>query len=1115
MSSISVWLRELGLEFYAPVFAKHDIDVEALALLSESDLEKLGVSLGNRKKLLQAISRLKSTGVFAERDQTARRDAGTEGPIKLEGERRQLTVLFCDLVGFTELASRLDPETLRGILRQYEDVCVSAVACFDGHVFQRLGDGIVAYFGFPLAHEGEAERAIRAGLEILETLSQLEVAEVGRLQVRIGISTGLVVVADIRSEDKSAVGEAMNLAARLQGIAEPGSIVISERTRQVAGGRFEYEDLGEKNLKGLPHPVRVTRVAGLSQADSRFEAATRGGLTPLVGREQEIALLLHRWQLAEEGEGQVVLLSGEAGIGKSRILSEFREQLGRKTVNVLRYQCSPFYANSAFHPVIENFERALALTVKEPAAAKLDKLQALMVEQNGCPVLDLRLVASMLSIPGDGRYEPLEMTPQRQKQETIRALVDLLEAAARRQQTLVLFEDVHWADASTVEALDLLVDRLKGLPLLLVITHRPEFEPRWTKHLHVLVLALSRLSRAESASLALNLAGKPMPSNLLEQMVAKADGVPLYLEELTKAVLESSILRDAGDRYEHSGSNDSVAIPATLRDSLMARLDRLVPVKEIAQIGAALGREFSHEMLQAVAVMPHAKLDHALQRLTDAGLVFRRGTPPDATYTFKHALVQDAAYDSLLKTTRQQLHSTIARVLQERFPTTCDAKPELLAHHYTEAGQRGKAIPFWYQAGKKAAERSANIEAISHLRKGLEVLSVLADTSERLQQELPLQTLLGNALMAIKGYAAPEVGRTFDRAREICERLGETPQLFPVLRGLWMFYLVRSDLQTADKMGNQLLQLAERTQETAFLLEAHRALGMTRFFRGEFSAARQHLEHGIALYDFARHRSHAFLYGTDPGVACLCYVAASLWILGYPEQAVTRLNEGLELARKCSHAFSHAFALFFAAMLHQYRGDETLAQQLADAAIALSRKEGFVIWLAMATIVRGWTQAAQGHVEAGLTEMRQGLGAFRATGAGIAHTYILALVAEGYGKSEHHDEGLSVLAEALEVSDRTEERVFRAELHRLKGELALQKHEQEGEGYLMQASRIAREQEAKAFELRAAMSLCRTQSAQPQRKEALRRLAEVYAFFTEGFDARDMQEARDLLAEVE
>jgi predicted ATPase len=572
----------------------------------------------------------------------------------------------------------------------------------------------------------------------------------------------------------------------------------------------------------------------------------------------------------------------------------------------------------------------------------------------------------------------------------------------------------------------------------------------------------------------------------------------------------------------------------------MARLDRLMPVKEVAQVGSVLGREFSYEMLRAVAPMTAVELDDALQRLTEAGLVFRRGTPPVANYTFKHALIQDAAYESLLKSSRQQLHEKIARVLHSRFPTIRDVKPELLAHHYTEGGLRDVAVPLWYAAGKNAVARSANVEAIGHLNKGLEVLKSLPYCAEHDRQELLLETLLGNALMATRGYGAPEVGRTFDRARALCERLGETPQLFPVLRGLWMFYLVRSDLRTARQLAEQIMQLAERVQEPSVLLEAHRSVGMTLFFSGEFRFARQHLEKGIALYDPQQHREHAFLYGTDPGVACLCYLAATLWIMGFADQAIERLHEGLFLADKCSHSFSRSFALFFAAMIYQYRRDAISAQKQAEIDIALSKEEGFVLWLAMATIVRGWTRADQGRKRDGLTEMREGLGAYRATGARLAHTYIFSLLGEICGRAGHFDEGLSVLTEALTTSADSGESVFEAELYRLKAELILQSRwsirrrgnhgavstaresievemmgdEREPEAYFSKAMDIARVQEAKSFQLRAAIGLCRLWQMKGKGDEARRLLGDLYACFTEGLDTPDLQDARRLLDDL-
>jgi len=664
MADIRQWLQELDLAQYADLFEANDITFDLLPDLSDQALKDIGViSAGHRIRMLKACRPLSSG---ADAVGISDRDEVAEIASPAQAERRQLTVLFCDMMGYTELASRLDPELLHGIVRRYEDTCAACVTRYEGYVFQRLGDGIVAFFGYPLAHEGEAERAIRAGLEIIESLAKLDVPEAGKLAVRIGIATGVVVVS---SAEKGAVGETMNLASRLQAVAQPGNIVVSEQVHRLAGGAFDYGDLGEQTLKGISYPTHAYRILGVSEAASRFDAATGERLTPLVGREQELRLLLERWALAQDGEGQVVLLSGEAGIGKSRILGVLRERLEARGAQALRFQCSPYYVNSAFWPSIDNFERALKFGRDEPPESKLDKLEALLVTHYGRPLSDVRFVASMLSIPCEARYGSISRTPQKHKDETLRTLVDLTDAAARKQPSVMLFEDLHWADPTTLEVLDLLIDRVKNVPLLILLTHRPEFQSRWAQHGHVIGLNLSKLTRAQSSAMVSKLAaGKALPGDLLEQIIAKTDGVPLFVEELTKSILESGELKEAADRYEYVGSAHTVTIPATLRDSLMARLDRFMPVKEIAQIGAAIGREFSYELIEAVALRTKGELNSALQQFTASGLAFLRGTPPEATYTFKHALVQDAAYDSLLRSRRQELHGKIARVIEERLP---------------------------------------------------------------------------------------------------------------------------------------------------------------------------------------------------------------------------------------------------------------------------------------------------------------------------------------------------------------------------------------------------------------------------------------------------------------
>jgi class 3 adenylate cyclase len=679
MSDIRQWLADLGLERYGDVFEREELTPANLPELTDDELKDLGLPLGPRKTILKAINALRTSDTIAPSrspdsytpKHLAEKNLASKSA--LEGERRQLTVLFCDIVGSTELANRVDPEILENILRAYEDACAACITRYEGYVFRRVGDGIVAFFGYPLAHEGEAERAIHAGLAIIAALSRLDVPDVGHLAVRIGIASGLVVVS---SAEKGAEGEPLNLASRLQAIAQPGSIVVSERVFRLATGSFDYEDMGEQALKGYAQPTRAYRIVGVSEATSRFEAATQERLTPLVGREQELRLLLDRWALAQDGEGQVVLLSGEPGIGKSRILIELRDRLDAQGAQVVRFQCSPYYMNSAFWPYIDNFERALKFGRDESPASKLDKLEALIVTRYGRPLTDVRFIASMLLIPCEEHYGAHTMTPQKHKDETLRSLVDLAEAAARKQPSVMLYEDAHWADPTSLEALDLLIDRVRSFPLLIVLTHRPEFHSRWGAHGHVTGLNLSKLMRGQSSTMISKLAGsKALPAELVEQILAKTDGVPLFVEELTKSILESSELKESADRYEYAGTAHSITIPATLRDSLMARLDRYMPAKEIAQIGAAIGREFSYELVAAVAPRAKAELEDGFERLTASGLAFRRGTPPEATYTFKHALVQDAAYDSLLKSRRQELHRKIARVIEERFPTSKTPSP--------------------------------------------------------------------------------------------------------------------------------------------------------------------------------------------------------------------------------------------------------------------------------------------------------------------------------------------------------------------------------------------------------------------------------------------------------
>src|SRR5690242_2985038 len=795
---VGAWLKSLSLKQYEAAFRENGVSEEDLPHLTTEDLEGLGViAIGHRRRLLVAITKLQdgppsSQAVRPPSDHPA--STSTDNAVSQGGERRQLTVMFCDLVGSTALSEKLDPEELRDLLHAYQTLCGDVIARYDGFVARYVGDGILTYFGWPAAHEDDAERAVRTALEIVQTARRAATTEA--LSVRLGIATGPVVVgepAGVGDQAKLAVGSTPNLAARLQGLAAADQIVIAASTRRLVGNAFDLSDLGEHELKGIAEPVHAWRVERAAITESRFDAHhTATGLTPLVGRDEEVDLLLRRWSQAQDGEGQVVLLGGEPGIGKSRILGVLRERLEAQGVQALRFQCSPYAVNSAFWPIIDNFERALRFARDETAEAKPDKLEALIVAQYGRPLADVRFVASILSLPCEDRYGPLSMTPQRHKDETLRTLVDITEAAARRQPSVLLFEDAHWADPTTLEVLDLLLDRVRTMPLLVVLTHRPEFQSRWSGHGHVAAFNLSKLTRAQSAAMVTVLAGgKALPAALLEQILTRTDGVPLFVEELTKTVLESGDLKEAGDHYNYAGSARSLTIPATLRDSLMARLDRFMPVREIAQIGAAIGREFSYELIEAVAPMSQAQVDNSLVQLSESGLAFRRGTPPNAIYTFKHALVQDAAYDSLLKRRRQELHGKIARVIEQRFPTIQITEPEVLAHHLTAAGRAEAAIPLWQKAGELALQRTALTEAIAHLNQGLDLVATLPSSSERDAGELELRTHLGMAWMALQGWAAPEVWTSLYPALALAKSLGRHDPLVPILWGLFLLILTQ------------------------------------------------------------------------------------------------------------------------------------------------------------------------------------------------------------------------------------------------------------------------------------------------------------------------------------
>jgi class 3 adenylate cyclase/predicted ATPase len=1121
MAQIDELLDTIGLGRYAALFADNDIDFQVLPELSEPDLEKLGISLGHRKKLLKAIAALAGQTQAAQR---VAADADIPPAVaRPEAERRQLTVMFCDLVGSTALAARLDPEDMGRVIRAYQNTCTEAVERWGGHVAKYMGDGVLAYFGWPQSHEDEAERAVRAGLAITGAIPQLSNPGGEPLAARVGIATGLVVVGELIGEgaarEQTVVGETPNLAARLQALATPGSVVISQATRRLVSGLFELTDLGPLRLKGFAEPLAAWRVEGEGRAEDRFEALHGERLTPLVGREHELGILLERWAWAKDGDGQVVLISGEPGIGKSRLIRALRERLGHEPYTPLSNYCSPYHTNSALHPVIGLLERAARLDRDEPPEAQLAKLEAVLGRASERLDEAVPLLAALLGVPTGVGYPAPTLTPEVQKRRTLQTLVDQLAGLAAQQPVLALYEDVHWIDPSTLELLGLVVERIRQLPALALITFRPEFQPPWTGQAHVTTLTLSRLGRRQGADLIARVTGaKPLPAEIVEQIVARTDGVPLFVEELTKTVLESGLLTDAGDHYELSGPLPPLAIPTTLHDSLMARLDRLAPVKEVAQTAAVIGREFSHELLAAVADRPEEQLCAALGQLAQSELILRRGTPPDSTYAFKHALVQDAAYQSLLKTKRQQLHARIARSLEERSSSAIQIEPEMLAHHYTQGGFFQRAISYWLSAGRHAAGRSADREAIAHLTKGLQLLEHLSDSPERATKELDLRVALGPVLMNIKGSAAPEVAKVYEPAQVLCREVGRPEHAFPVLWGLWLNRNTSGRLRAAEELTAELIAVAEDLPETVFRLQGHHAAWTTRFNLGEFALALEHVEHGLRSYDLERHHRSAFVYGGhDAGVCGYSSGAWISWLLGYPDRALGLAHEGLTLAKRLTHPISLAQALCYKAILHQLRGELELVTKDADELLACCAKHRLEIWASNGQILKGWTLVAIGEVGEGLRSFQQALGERRGKGLRLRQAYYLAILAEAHGSAGRSDKGLEAVDEALKLISSTEERRWEAIAHRVRGDLLLTssfRNEAAAEAAFQRAIEVASNQEAKSLELRAATSLARLWRDQGKRAQARDVLAPVYGWFTEGFDTADLRDAKALLDDL-
>ena len=1125
---ISTWLEGLGLDRYREAFQQNAITWDVLAELNDDDLASMGVLLGHRKKLLHAIVQL-SQNREGEGSSPTPITVGQEGRAfpsgQDQGERRQLTVMFCDLVGSTAMARRLDPEDLQTAIRRFLDACSHAISRFNGYIAKYMGDGLLVYFGYPHAREHDAERAIHAGLAVLELVKALPHDHLSEqtleIAVRIGIATGHVIVGEVMGQEtakeRSVFGETPNLAARLQALATPNQLVVDSTTKGLVGTEFEFIDKGAFALKGFETPIQVWQVLSAKPSASRFESYRSTRLANFIGREQETALLYGRWREAVGGEGQVVLLSGEAGIGKSRLVHNLRYRLEEEHGQTIQFQCSPFHENTALHPVMTCLRQAAGMTDEDPPPTRLEKLKTLAIAGGIDDEKAIALVADLLSIQEAVQQAPLTMSAEKRKEMTLETLVQQLHVLAERNPILFIVEDAHWMDPTTMDLLTRIIDRIQQTRVLLLITFRPEFKPVWVEYSHVTFLTLSRLPRRHSIKLLASMTGgKPLPAEVEHVILAKTDGVPLYIEELTENMLESGLLTEEKNSFSLRASLKDLAIPNSLQALLMERVDRLGPVKEVVQIGAAIGREFTYELLRAVVGATDQELHSALDLVVGSGLIRQEGEEPLARYHFKHALVQEAAYNTLPKKSRRLLHARIAKTLEEKFAERVQTEPELLAHHSEQAGLTEAALMYWRLAARRDADRSANIEAINHFNNALVLLKDLPESRQRDALELELLIARGAPMVTVKGYASQEIERNYLRAREISHEDSNSEHHFLAVWGLWVFHLVRGPLTQACELAENLLSLASRQQNPDLLIRAHESVGSTYSFLGRFDEAKTHLIAAKSLYDPTRHRSQVLPYTQDPGITARIILARTLWILGEVDQVEALAQEAIGMARELQHPFTLAFTLATVSWVYSTLRDADRTLSLTEEAIALSTKYSFEVPLAWATFFQGWAMAEMGKEE-GLGKLANGLSAMQAAKVSLNNTHALALLAEIYLRKKRIDEGLALLDEAEKLLLTQGERCWQAELLRVKGELLLEQSERSvemAEQCFSEALEKAHSQHARMLELRAAISLARLLKRLNKAGDARRVLNVACSGFSEQAVNLDLIEAQAVLDEL-
>jgi len=1043
---------------------------------------------------------------------------------RVDAERRHLTVVSCDFIGLVDAATRLDPEELRNVIGACHACCYQVAGRWDGTVARLADDGATIHFSYPQAHEDDAERAVRAGLDLIARIKRLEIGRSIALAARIGIATGVVVLGEldgasgnVTTRDRAAFGQAPALAAALRSATKPETVLIAASTHGLLGGLFEYEGVGPLALEGFPSRVPAWLITSANVPGSRFDALHKARLTPFFGREEELALLLRHWREARAGEGRVVMISGEPGIGKSRIVAQLAECIAEQArYTRLLCQCSPYYRDTPLYPVIAQLERYAVIAADDPPIRRLDKLEAIVAVREPKRQSAIPLLAALLAIPTGDRYPPITLTPMQQRRQTLAALLDQLEALAQRQPVLLVFEDAHWADPTSIELLDLLVERIRRLPILTLITFRPEFEPSWAGLADVGALTLQRLRRREIQLIVGGVAhGQTLPSEVMEQIVSKADGVPLFVEELTKAILESGLLTKDQSSCQLSGSATPLAVPLTLQDSLMARLDRLGPAKEIAQIGAAIGREFSYDLLHAVARIDDTALRDALNRLEAAELVSGRGKPPKAAYLFKHALVQDAAYGTLLREKRRQLHSRIAKALEEHFPGTVETQPELIAHHFAQADLGEKAVGYWLKAGGTAVSRSANLEAITHVRNGLQLLGTMPIDDKRARSELQFQLTLGQALIAARGYTAGETMAAFARAEELVEKIGDSGQRYSALYGIFVGRLIGGHIEAASETIGRLCQLAASDENQAYRCLAHRLHGSLSFFRGDLTIAYENLQKAISLYSPAQQQKLAFHFGPDTGSAAQIFLAMTEWLRGRPQSAMGTVQSAIANARRLENTLTLGQVQALAAQVHYMSQDYEGMLQLSREGGDNCERAGILYFGAICRLHQIWSQAWRSNPADYIEAFRQGLASYKEMRCGLQLGLFHSMLAQLLLAAGLPTEAAKEAKIAVTKVATNGERWWAPEIQRTLGDvlLALPNHESEAESCYICAVAEAHHTGALMLELRAATSLATMMVRRGEEAEATRRLAPILAQFSEGFESSDLRAAQALFAE--